>query len=249
MAKSRTVKQPAERFKVQPVRKSSISDVIVQQIITLISNGDVKAGERLPTERELCKKFGAGRSSVREALRCLSIMGILRAKVGEGTSVAMDGSKFMETVLEWRIVTEQPDIENLMEVRIALEGVGAARAARHRSAANLEQLSGLLEKMEGSVDNAKRFAEHDLNFHLELARASENGLIFDLISMVRGQLERTIAKILLLPQEIPASLKEHKAIFDAVKKGNPEAAREAVQVHLHSTVKRYRKATGSSART
>ncbi len=74
--------------------------------MTLISNGDLKAGQRLPSERELCKKFAAGRSSLREALRCLSIMGVLTAKVGDGTSVAMDGTKFMETVLQWRLMTE-----------------------------------------------------------------------------------------------------------------------------------------------
>ncbi len=78
----------------KPVVKTSISDEIVSQIMSLISNGDLKPGQRLPSERELCKRFAAGRSSVREALRCLCIVGVLNARVGEGTSVATDGVKF-----------------------------------------------------------------------------------------------------------------------------------------------------------
>lgn len=231
------------RLKVRPIQKSSISDEIVQQIITLISNGDLKAGQRLPSERELCKQFAAGRSSLREALRCLSIMGVLRARVGEGTSVAIDGSKFMETVLHWRLLTEQHDIENLMEVRIALEGVAAASAARRGNKEHLQSLQGLLKKMESSVGDAKRFAAFDLDFHLGLAKASENQLILDLVSMIRGQLERGVAKVLLLPQAMPLSLKEHNAIFQAVKRGEPEAARAAMQAHLDAAVHRYRKAS------
>src|SRR5580693_7405927 len=84
MTKSPAPNEKIPRLKVRPIQKSSISDKIVQQIMTLISNGDLKAGQRLPSERELCKKFAAGRSSLREALRCLSIMGVLTAKVGDG---------------------------------------------------------------------------------------------------------------------------------------------------------------------
>ena len=249
MTKTQTPRGKSNRFKVRPIQKISISDEIVQQIITLISNGDLKAGQRLPSERELCKEFAAGRSSLREALRCLSIMGVLTARVGEGTSVAIDGSKFMETILHWRLLTEQHDIENLMEVRIALEGVAAASAARRGNAEDLQLLQELLKKMEASIGNARQFAALDLDFHLRLAKASENDLILDLISMIRGQLERGVAKVLLLPHAIPLSLKEHIAIFQAIKKGEPEAARAAMQAHLDAALGRYRNARGKEQRS
>jgi len=178
------------RLKVRPIRKSSISDEIVRQIISLISNGDLKAGQRLPSERDLCVKFAASRSSLREALRCLSIMGVLAARAGEGTSVAMDGSKFMETVLHWRMSTERHNIEDLMEVRIALEGVTAASAARNAREADVKKLRDLVAKMEDSVGDAKRFAALDLDFHLSLARVSNNKLILDLVGVIRGQLDQ-----------------------------------------------------------
>jgi GntR family transcriptional repressor for pyruvate dehydrogenase complex len=246
MTKSPAPNEKIPRLKVRPIQKSSISDKIVQQIMTLISNGDLKAGQRLPSERELCKKFAAGRSSLREALRCLSIMGVLTAKVGDGTSVAMDGTKFMETVLQWRLMTEHHGIEDLMQVRIALEGLAAASAARQGNKAAIQILQDLLNKMDDSMDDPKRFAALDLDFHLALAKASENHLILDLVSMIRGQLARAVAKLLLLPQEMPLSAKEHKAVFQAIKQGKPEDARAAMQAHLDAALHRYKKATGSN---
>jgi GntR family transcriptional repressor for pyruvate dehydrogenase complex len=234
------------RLKIRPIRKSSISDDIVQQIITLISNGDLKAGQRLPSERDLCVKFAASRSSLREALRCLSIMGVLSARPGEGTSVAMDGSKFMDTVLHWRMSTEQHDIEDLMEVRMALEGVTAASAARNAQPADLRKLQDLVAKMEGSLDDAKRFASLDLEFHLGLARASNNKLILDLVTVIRGQLERGVAKVLQLPQAMPLSVQEHKNILQAVMDQDCEKARTAIQTHLNAAVLRHRAAVEES---
>ena len=230
------------RLKVRPIRKSSISDDIVQQIISLISSGDLKAGQRLPSERDLCVKFAASRSSLREALRCLSIMGVLTARPGEGTSVAMDGTKFMETVLHWRMSTEQHDIEDLMEVRMALEGVTAASAALHAQAADVKKLQDLVARMEESVGDAKRFAALDLDFHLGLARASKNKLILDLVAVIRGQLERGVAKVLQLPQAMPLSVKEHKAILEAVVHNEAEEARAAMQAHLNAAILRHRAA-------
>jgi len=123
--------------KIRPVTKTSISDAIVDQLMRLIAKGDLKPGQSLPSERELCKNFGTGRSSLREALRCLCIVGVLTARVGEGTSVAKDGAKFLGKVVEWRIITEKHDIEDLMQTRIALESMTAAGAAKRADPENI----------------------------------------------------------------------------------------------------------------
>jgi GntR family transcriptional repressor for pyruvate dehydrogenase complex len=236
-------------LKIRPVVKTSISDKIVDQIMSLISRGDLKPGQRLPSERELCKNFGAGRSSLREALRCLCIVGVLNARVGEGTSVAVDGGKFLGKIVEWRVMTERHDIENLMEVRIALEGVAAASAARRGSAQDLLKLQALLAKMEAAADDARRFAGLDLEFHVTLAEASENPLIVDLVAMIRGQLEKALPRVLLLPNARPLSLNEHVSIVNAIKRRDPDAAREAMQSHLNAALNRYHNAVGSQPAT
>jgi GntR family transcriptional repressor for pyruvate dehydrogenase complex len=228
------------KSKIRPIAKTSISDDIVDQILTLIANGDLKPGQRLPSERELCKNFSAGRSSLREALRCLSIVGVLTARVGEGTSVAINGGKFLGKIVEWRIITEQHDIEDLMQVRIALESVTAASAALRGSDEDIEKLQGIISKMEVAVEDEKRFAALDLEYHVSMATISKNFLIFDLVSMIRGQLEKTLSKVLLLPNAMPLTLKEHISINHAIKRRDPEAASSAMERHLKAALKRYR---------
>lgn len=226
-------------LKVRPVQKNSISDEIVQQVMKQISSGSLQPGQRLPSERELCKQFNAGRSSLREALRCLSIMGVLTARVGEGTSVATSGSKFLGTVMEWRVITERYDVRNLMEVRLALEGLAAASAAERATDEEMAELDGLLEEMVESIGDAKRFSAHDLEFHLVIARASRNDALVDMLTMIRGQLARAVTTVLKLKNAMPLSLEEHKAIVKAIHKRNGEAARKAMQSHLSSAIKRY----------
>lgn len=226
-------------FRVRPVQKNSISDHIVQQIMKQIASGTLKPGERLPAERELCKSFHAGRSSLREALRCLSIMGVLNARAGEGTSVAADGSRFLETVIEWRFATGNYDIRNLMEIRISLEGLAAESCARRASEEERKAFEALHEQMRAAVDDARHFGTLDLEFHLRLAQVSQNQLIYDLISLVRGQLARTISEVLMLPDARPCTLEEHGAIVKAIRQHSPEAARTAMQAHLEAAITRY----------
>src|SRR2546425_3816623 len=76
--------------KFMPIDKTSLSEEIAGQIMSLVSSGDLMPGQKLPSERELCLRFGVGRSSLREALRCLTIVGVLETRVGEGTFLAID---------------------------------------------------------------------------------------------------------------------------------------------------------------
>lgn len=226
--------------KIKPVNKTSISEEIAQQIMDLISNGDLKPGQRLPSERELCKYFGAGRSSLREALRCLSIMGVLDARVGEGTSIALDGGKFLGKVVEWRLITEKHDIENLLEVRMALESVAAHKAAELGRMEDIEALEKLIERMKGALGDSKKFATLDLQFHMAIAMASDNSLLSDLISMIRGQLVRGLSTVLALPDAMALSITEHEAVVHAIKAGDQDQARDAMRSHLFAALMRYR---------
>jgi GntR family transcriptional repressor for pyruvate dehydrogenase complex len=232
--------------KIRRVTKISISEEIAKQIMDLISSGDLQPGQRLPSERELCEDFGASRSSLREALRCLSIVGVLNARVGEGTSVAVDGEKFLRKIIEWRMITERHDIENLLKVRTALEGVSAADTALRGTEEDIEKLRKLLAKMKTSLKNEKAFAALDLEFHLTLANVSGNTLLSDLISLIRSQVAKALHMVLHLPNAIPLSHKEHTVVFEAIERHDPEAARKAMHDHLEAHLQRYTDATGET---
>lgn len=225
--------------RIRRVTRISISEEIVEQIINLISNGVLKPGEHLPSERELCKKFGASRSSLREALRCLSIVGVLNARVGNGTTVAADGGKFLRRIIEWRLITERHDIENLLEVRTALEGVSAANTALHGTPVDIEKLRKVLAKMKAALKDEKTFAALDLEFHVTLAAASDNTLVSDMISLIRSRLVKALHKVLLLPHALPLTHQEHTAIVDAIERHDVEGARKAMRDHLDGHLRRY----------
>jgi GntR family transcriptional repressor for pyruvate dehydrogenase complex len=163
----------------------------------------------------------------------------LNARVGDGTSVAADGETFLRRIVEWRLITERHDVENLMEVRIGLEGVSAANAALRASEQDIRKFQDLLERMKLAAKDARKFAILDVEFHVALAKASGNALVFDLVSMIRNHLVRVLPRVLQLPNAMPLSTKEHAAIVEAIERRDAEGARMAMHTHLDAVVRRY----------
>ena len=238
MTKSGPARQKPVTSMIKRVTKLSISEEIARQIMELIADGTLKPGQRLLSERELCGLFGASRSSLREALRCLSIVGVLNARVGEGTSVAENGGKFLRKIMEWRLISENHDIDNLIQVRIALEGVSAANSALNATPEDIEKARKLLAQMKNALKDKKQFAVLDLEFHITLANASGNAVLYDLISVIRSQLASALNSVLKLPNALPLSFKEHIAILDAIERRDPEGARDAMHAHLEAVLLR-----------
>lgn len=218
--------------KFRPIRKVSIAEEIAKQIMDLISSGSLRPGQRLPSERDLCEHFGASRPSLREALRGLTIVGVLNARVGDGTTVAVNGGTFMRKVMELRMVTEKHDIDNLLEVRLALEVMSASRAAQNATEGDLNELRELVAKMKACGTNETQFARLDAEFHVVIARASGNTLILDLVSMIRNQLVRALTKALRSPNAISHSNKEHANLLKAIESHNADASKAAMLAHL-----------------
>jgi GntR family transcriptional repressor for pyruvate dehydrogenase complex len=230
------------REKFKPIDKTSLSEEISRQIMRLVSSGDLKPGQKLPSERELCTRFGVGRSSLREALRCLTIVGVLETRVGEGTFLALNGDKFIGTVLGWRVATEQKNVENLMTVRLALESETAANAALHATRESIDELEEILAKMKASLKDRLAFAAADAAFHLAIAKASENELIFDLLTLIRSQLEQGLLKVGAWPGGPETACHEHRRILDAIRNHDAESAKAAMREHIGEALKRYQRA-------
>ena len=128
-----------------------------------------------------------------------------------------------------------------MQVRIALEGLTAANVAINGTAEDLRSLKVLLEQMKASLNDRTKFSTLDLEFHIALAKASGNSLAMDLISMIRGQLARTLNRVLVLPNARPLSLDEHLRIVGRIRDRDAEGARKAMDIHLNAALERYRK--------
>ena len=220
--------------KITPAVRTSLSDDIVRQITDLISRGALRPGDRLPSERELCKQFGVGRTSLREALRSLIVMGILDVRLGEGTFVSDSRDKYLEKTLEWGLLLDPKVVEDLIETRVMLESQNAFLAAQRATAEDLEKIEQAIRGMEESLHSTKNYLEFDLKFHLAIARATRNKILYQLLSMTRGYLQEWIKKA-LSRRQAELSLREHEEILKALRSSNPEQARSAMTAHIVSS--------------
>ena len=226
-------------LELQPITRSSVSDAIVDQIVDLISKNVLKPGDRLPSERELCKRFGVGRTSVREAVRSLAVMGLLDGRVGDGTFVS-DNRRYVERTLQWGFLLDAKKVEDLIETRLMLESNTALWAAERAEEANLQSIRAALEGMEQSVMAGDAFLEFDLQFHLEIALASHNSILHNLVSVTRGYLQEWIKGSLKTPstdavERARLSIEQHTAILSAISARDSARAQEAMSAHILSS--------------
>jgi GntR family transcriptional repressor for pyruvate dehydrogenase complex len=221
------------------VQRTSLSDHILEQITDLISRGLLKPGERIPSEKELCEKFGVGRTSVREALRSLSVMGVLETRMGDGTFVTKDASRFLERSFQWGLMLNPKVVEDLIETRLMLESHTAYLAASKATAADLELIEQTVWRLESCLDDPEQYLVHDLQFHLEIAQATQNTILQSLLTTTRGYLQEWIRATLARPevaaQRARLSFSEHKRILEALKARDPERARSAMAAHILSS--------------
>jgi GntR family transcriptional repressor for pyruvate dehydrogenase complex len=226
---------------MRPVNRNSLSDAIVEQIIDLISRGVLKPGERLPSEKELCLRFGVGRTTIREGLRSMAVMGILDGRVGEGTFVSADSRKYLEKALQRGLLIDRKSVNDLVETRLMLESQTAYAAAARATDENLQEIEEALEGMRRSLDRPEEYLEHDLRFHLAIARATQNQILYNLLSMTRGYLQTWISESLSKPSarkmraRTESSVREHQKILQALRKRKPEEARQAMTEHILSS--------------
>ncbi len=212
----------------------------MDQITGLIARGALKPGERIPSEKKLCDQFGVGRTSVREALRSLAGMGILESRAGNGTFVAKNSDRCLERAFQWGLLLNSKVVEDLVETRLSLESCAASLAATRATKENLRTLEMAIRGMKESISDPERYLEFDMAFHLELARATQNGILENLLSTIRAYLQASIREALRpapgrdSSRRAALSIDQHRKILKALKARNPRAAEQAMSRHILS---------------
>lgn len=225
---------------IKPDTRTSLSDGIVEQVVDLISRDVLKPGDRLPSERELCKRLGVGRSSLREALRSLAVMGIIDGRVGDGTFVSNSNKRYLEKTLQWGLLLDRKRVQDLIETRLMLESQTAFLAAQRVTPENIEAIEETLRGMEASIEQPEKYLEFDLQFHLTIARATQNSILYSLLSMIRGYLQEWIKGSLAESStgektRAELSLLEHQKILHALRNGEAVQAQQAMTEHILSS--------------
>jgi GntR family transcriptional regulator, transcriptional repressor for pyruvate dehydrogenase complex len=230
----------------------SLTDKVVSTLIEDIERGVLRPGDKIPTEVALMKQLSVSRSVVREAVSRLQAANVVETRHGIGTFIrAPEEREAMR--LKDADLSSLLDIMAIIEFRIDLEGAAAALAASRRTESHLKQISAALGQFEmqlasGSTD----VLQHDVDFHLQIARASGNRYFHDVLSqMGRGVSPRTRlgkAEIAELDQieRLRHVLAEHKAIYQAIVRQDAEDARAAMRMHLSNSRERLRQVHGAA---
>jgi GntR family transcriptional repressor for pyruvate dehydrogenase complex len=217
------------------LEKTSLSDAVTDWIISQIRKGQYRAGDRLPTERELAEQLGVGRTSVREGLRFLEKLGILEIRQGTGTVVrSLSLGKVFEHLVPVQTIIDLPDrdVRDIMHVRRILEAESVQLAARHATERQLARLEELLDGMAASLENPRDYLEMDLEFHVVVAKASSNPVLAQLINLIRDIYTRYFEIVLRDPEMNKTSLGFHRRLYAALRDHDADAARQHILAHL-----------------
>lgn len=217
---------------VKPIQRTSLSTAVFEQLIGNIVNGTWKAGDRLPTERDLCQQFGVARTSLREALKAMELVGMLNSRVGDGTFVC-PRSEFLSRPMLWALMDlEKAELHDVMDARLILEAGSAGLAAERATRDQIDQMAGAIQAMRDCIARDEPVLDADLAFHLAISAAAANPLLTNSLLMLRNLIRQGMLYKHLLPGISPAIVKEHTVILTAIKGKNPEAASKAMRQHL-----------------
>ena len=234
---------------LKPVSRTTLSEQVALQLAAEVAAKRWQPGDKLPSEAELCRAFNVGRSSLREALKSLAFVGIIRMRAGGGSYVAERPSKYVNRPLLARgLLNTEKDVNDLSEARLVLETELASLCARRVTRRELATLEDLTRKMKVAKDEDRaKFQQLDLEFHLSIAASSKNEVLAELLGHIRGALQELIRKSLLLPNGMNLACKQHEKILAALKQRNPAAARKAIRAHLSTFQRGYKVALGTQA--
>ena len=208
-------------------------DKIIKQIKELISSGQLKPGDKLPSERMLSEKFGIGRTHVRDAIRKLEFYGILKTLPQSGTVVAGFGITALEGLMTDVLELENDDFHSLVETRVLLETNSAYFAAQRRNNDDIISIANALSKYEEIVNKGGDTVETDLLFHLKIAEASKNSVLKSLMLIVTPDILTYFKENNVCSGNGPVSaLEEHYKILEFIEKKDADAAKKAMKKHL-----------------
>lgn len=219
----------------------TLSSEVARRLLDYLLSGAVKPGERIPSERKLSEALGVGRSVIREALKSVTVLGLLEVRQGDGTYLKRTDSELLPQTIEWGLMLGAKRITDLLETRRYLEVVVVGLAAERRDEANLERLRQHAASMR-QAETPADFVAADIAFHLEIATAAGNESLLQIMRSIRSLLQVWITRVMESSGANKPTWAEHAAVLRAIERGDPAAARKAMEAHMVGATKRLNRA-------
>ena len=230
---STKVRKPVAHLAPEHVlrNKEDVTHLLVLRFQQLLSQGLLAPGSRLPPERELAASFGVARSSLRQALKVLEIMGVITQKVGDGSYLKNDASEVLAVPMEFLLLLDDTSLQEITEMRLMMEPGLAAKAAERASASDIALLRQSVTDFEQSHGDRVRLVASDLQFHRAIFQSSGNRLGSRLFHTIhRAMLNMMMVTSQLV--DLEHTLEFHRPILAAIENRDPKRAFRLMTDHL-----------------
>ena len=225
-------KRPKNLFST--VTPNKIPDMVYKQLVSLITRGHLRPGEKLPPERTMAVELGVSRQSIREAIYRATTVGLMEVRQGEGTFIISSLKGNLREPLSILIEEQAEKVFEFLEIRKLIEGWCAQRAAEAATPADLKKMNGILKKMERVKPAESAWEKADLDFHSSIAAATHNVLAMHVMEGLKDSFHTyfRIKKYTTRPERKDMLLKQHRDILEAIRKKEPKKAGKEMRVHL-----------------
>ncbi len=213
------------------IGKEDVTQLLILRFQQMLSDGVLVPGTRLPPERELATHFKVARSSLRQALKVLEIMGVITQKVGDGSYLNRDASSVLAVPMEFLFLLDDTSVQELTELRFLMEPALAAKAAERASADDIALLRQSINDLESSNRDRVKLVASDLLFHRAIFQASGNRLTGRLFHTIhRAMLNMIMVTSQLVDLEHTVAF--HKPILAAIEARDATLAAQLMTAHL-----------------
>jgi DNA-binding FadR family transcriptional regulator len=233
--------------KYEPIIRRKLSHEIVDRLLNMFHRGELKEGDKMPSEHELMERYGVGRPAVREALLTLENMGLISIQHGEKARVknvtAEDVLGQIDPTTRHFLSSSSQNVQHLREARQVFEAGVVILATQKASSNCIAKLKKKLESMRDTKGNRAEFIKNDIDFHTTIAEISGNPILqavstamFKWLSKSHRDYERNLLGV---PELEELTLKEHEAIFECISRGDATGAAKSISDHILRVNKLY----------
>ncbi len=236
VARATKPRKPKNLFSA--VTPSKIPDVVYKQLVTLITRGHLKPGEKLPSERAMALELGVSRQSIREAIYRAKTAGLIEVRQGEGTFVISSVKGSLRPPLSILLEEQAEKVFEFLEIRKPIEAWCAERASEAATPADLKKMQGILKKMEKLEPPESAWERMDLDFHASIAAATHNVIAMHVMEGLKDSFHAyfRVKKFTTRPERKDVLLRQHKDIFEAIRQKKSKEARKKIMEHLDYVV-------------
>lgn len=223
-----------------PLQSNTLASQVTRYILDMIGQQQLKPGMPVPSEVKLIEELGVSRGVIREAYRSLSALGILEIKSGKVPRVKSFDSSVLQLIFGFSLASSQVSVSQILSVRRCLEIGSAAMAATNGAQDDFEKLKHEMQQIKTHILDAEKFTQHDIEFHLTIARASGNPLFAILLQSLYEQLRLSVQAGLEAQSETDEKLQHivalHQDICDRVCARDAQGAMDAMTRHFDTAV-------------